>query len=216
MPILFSLSYIGPETMDLSIVALLLLTLFASVDAFGIPSIANRPLSRRVPKLFVASLDTEATTKSILWEVIAFDNEMELQSAEDDHPMTRSELKRLRDIVQRIVLLEKRVNLGAAVLNGIRSREGAEIYKDARRKSRVEETMDKTNAFKVFGFMQQVLNPKTTGGADLHESDTNLSIESDTIFVTVLRVLNLLLLEQETASSGDLEYGTYPDHAEVS
>ena len=76
--------------------------------------------------------------------------------------------------------------------------------------------MDKTNAFKVFGFMQQVLSPKTTGGADLHESDANLSMESDTIFVTVLRVLNLLLLEQETASSGDLEYGTYPDHAEVS
>ena len=202
--------------MKLSTVALLSLPFFASVDAFGIPSIANRPLSHRAPKLFVASLDTEATTKSILWEVIAFDNEMELQSAEDDHPMTRSELKRLRDIVQRIVLLEKRVNLGAAVLNGIRSREGAEIYKDARRKSQVEETMDKTNAFKVFGFMQQVLSPKTTGGADLHESDANLSMEPDTIFVTVLRVLNLLLLEQETASSGDLEYGTYPDHAEVS
>ena len=73
--------------------------------------------------------------------------------------------------------------------------------------------MDKTNAFKVFGFMQQVPSPKTTGGADLHESDTNLSSESDTIFVPVLRVLNL---EQETAPSGDLEYGTYPDHTEVS
>ena len=87
------------------------------------PFFASVAVFKRAPSCLWLPLDTEATTKFILWEVIAFDNEMELQSAEDNHPMTRSELNRPRDVVQRIVFLEKGVNLGAAVLNGIRSRE---------------------------------------------------------------------------------------------
>lgn len=199
------------------ILIIIILTMSVSVGAFSSITFHTfhlRPLSNLRFSPTNAQGSLSSGTNELLWELVAMDHDLKKQCSANDGPMTRDQLVRLKAIAERVVQDEKRVTNGYSLLEGILSGKVAK-YREARLKATSQvQKVGKAEAFKIFGFLQDVLSPKTNDGAETNGSSYE---RIDSIAVTVLRVLDFLLLEHdESSSSVDLEFGQYPDHAEVS
>ena len=187
------------------------LTVAATVGAFSPPATLSRTRSydRRLSTVF------SVQTKTVWQELTDLDHEVEEEGLDDDAPMTAEELNRLIGILETIVNIEQRATDAFSLVQGFLSGESTlEAEQSVSRKSTTTDndfsTIDVASAFSI---MDPIMSPKNMGGCGAYQYKSAPSKDSDSIFVVALRILNML---KRMDTPGDMKYGRYPDHAEVS